>query len=235
MSEAQEPFASDLINAQGVPRFGVIDQPVGRVNYLDFDLRNAMDKPRNQLSKHLGFNQFQFVGLTGPDFIGGVAIVNLKLVGNAFAYVYDFNTKRLEEFSYLMPGALGVNIPTTPDEGDSHFRRGRTRFSIDAHAAVRSRDVRVQVPGQLEVLSQMRESAGFKRRRVCARAGYTGWVYARKAAGLAVSGHISSPRRRFELDARCRASYGWSCGFMRRETAWNWSSLSLCLPDGRSL
>jgi len=235
MSEAQEPFASDLINAQGVPRFGVIDQPVGRVNYLDFDLRNAMDKPRNQLSKHLGFNQFQFVGLTGPDFIGGVAIVNLKLVGNAFAYVYDFNTKRLEEFSYLVPGALGVNIPTTPDEGDSHLRRGRTRFSIDAHAAVRSRDVRVQVPGRLEVLSQMRESPGFKPLRVCARAGYNGWVYTQKAAGLAVSGHISSPRRRFELDARCRASYDWSCGFMRRETAWNWSSLSLCLPDGRSL
>src|SRR5690606_20509638 len=95
MSEAQEPFASDLINAQGVPRFGVIDQPVGRVNYLDFDLRNVMDKPRNQLRKHLGFNQFQFVGLTGPDFIGGVAIWNLTLVGTALAFGSPFPAQRM--------------------------------------------------------------------------------------------------------------------------------------------
>lgn len=229
------PYESDLVNAQGVPRFGVIDQPVGRVNYLDYDLRSPMDRPRGRLARYLGFNQFQFIGLCGPEFIAGVAVVDLRLVGNAFAYVFDFKTRKLEEFSCLAPLALGTSIPATPDDGESRCRRGKADVRIQANAAVRSRDVQVKVPGRLEVFSQMREPKGYKPLRVCARAGYTGWVFTQKAAGLPVSGQLVTPTARFELDEQCRASYDWSCGFMRRETAWNWTSLSVRLPDGRSL
>src|SRR5690606_40025896 len=54
-------------------------------------------------------------------------------------------------------------------------------------------------------------------------------------ARLAVTGRVGRPVLRSKLDARCRASYDWSCGFLRRDPSWNWSSLSLCLRDDRSL
>lgn len=231
----QEPILTDLINARGEPHFGLITSPVGRINYMDYDLRSAMDQPRSRLSRFLGFNQFQFVALSGADFIAGAAIVDLRLVGNGFAYLFDFKTRTLEEFSCLTPAALGTFLPTTPDDGVSYCRWRGARLEIEAHSAKRGRDVRVNVGRRLEIAGQMREPSRFQPLRLCSRAGYNGWVYTQKAAGLPVTGELHSPAGSVVLDEQCRASYDWSCGFMRRETAWNWASISACLPDGRSL
>lgn len=233
--DKQEPILTDLINARGEPAFGVMTSPVGRVNYMDYDLRSPMDRPRSRLSRFLGFNQFQFASLCGPDFIAGVAVVDLRLVGNGFAYVFDFKTRELKEFSCLTPAALGTFLPVTPDDGVSYCRWRGARLEVDAHSVQRGRDVRVKVTRCLEVAGQMREPSRFQPLRVCSRAGYNGWVYTQKAAGLPVTGEILTPGHRYVLDENCRAGYDWSCGFMRRETAWNWASISACLPDGRSL
>ena len=40
-----------LIDAKGRFTPGVLDQPVETINYLDYDLRTVMDKPRSQLAR----------------------------------------------------------------------------------------------------------------------------------------------------------------------------------------
>src|SRR5690554_3633285 len=180
--------------------------PVGRVNYMDYDLRSPMDRPRSRLSRFLGFNQFQFASLCGPDFIAGVAVVDLRLVGNGFAYVFDFKTRELKEFSCLTPAALGTFLPVTPDDGVSYCRWRGARLEVDAHSVQRGRDVRVKVTRCLEVAGQMREPSRFQPLRVCSRAGYNGWVYTQKAAGLPVTGEILTPGHRYVLDENCRAA-----------------------------
>ena len=39
----------------------------------------------------------------------------------------------------------------------------------------------------------------------------------------------------WQCDSLSRAAVDWSCGFMRRETAWNWASLAGVLADGRAV
>ena len=69
-----------LINSQGQVHLGVLPTSPVDINHLDFDLRNNMDKAITGFRKKMRFNQFQFIGLSGDDFILGVAIVNLKWV-----------------------------------------------------------------------------------------------------------------------------------------------------------
>jgi hypothetical protein len=81
-----------LINKKGQASFGIFPGGVDDINYMDFDLRNSMDKRRGNLAKRIKFNQFQFVGFTSRKLIVGIAIVDLKIASNCFVYVYHPET-----------------------------------------------------------------------------------------------------------------------------------------------
>jgi hypothetical protein len=71
--------------------------------------------------------------------------------------------------------------------------------------------------------------------RLCTRAGATGWVYARKTAGLGMRGTLRWDDRRYDLaEIGIHGHHDWSAGFMRRETFWNWGCLAGRTADGRS-
>ena len=55
-----------LINGKGQVIPGLLDEPVEEINYLDYDLRTVMDRPRSKLARRWRFNQFQFVSAMGP-------------------------------------------------------------------------------------------------------------------------------------------------------------------------
>ena len=46
-----------------------MEHPVDTINYLDYDLRTVMDKPRTRLARHWRFNQFQFVSAMAPGWV----------------------------------------------------------------------------------------------------------------------------------------------------------------------
>lgn len=112
-----------LIDAQGRIRPGVLSQPVDEINYLDYDLRSVMDRPRGRLVRRWRFNQFQFVSAMAPGWVFGLAVVDLKLVGNAFFYLYDFETGELQQQSLLRPLALGTYLEPRPERGWRVFTR----------------------------------------------------------------------------------------------------------------
>ena len=90
-----------LIDAKGHISPGVLHQPVDEINYLDYDLRTVMDRPRSKLARRWRFNQFQFVSVSGPGWVFGLAMVDLKLLGNGFFSLFD------ERFDVLESGDLG--------------------------------------------------------------------------------------------------------------------------------
>lgn len=92
-----------LIDDKGRFTPGVIDHPVEEINYLDYDLRSVMDRPRSRLARRWRFNQFQFVSAMAPGWVFGMALVDLKLVANGFFYLYDFETGTKYERSFLQP------------------------------------------------------------------------------------------------------------------------------------
>ena len=221
-----------LILGNGLPQYGLFDHPVDDINVEDFDYRTTMDKPANRLAKHFHFNQFQFIGVLTDELIVGCAIADLKYLSNAFVYLYDRQTGQFEDVSLLQPLGWNTRLSTRPNLGKSYFHRGRDRFDIEAHGAQRLLKVALRRGIKLDL--QLAEPDPLQPLRICTRTGYNGWAYTQKATALPVAGAIDWQGRHYPIDAQSSsANYDWSCGYMRRETAWNWGSLSGFLADGR--
>lgn len=225
-----------LINTNGQPSFGVFPGSVGEINHLDYDLRNAMDKRLSRLAKRFKYNQFQFIGLTSPELIVGIAIVDLKIASNCFVYAYRPATDKFEEFSFIQPLSRKTQMSPKPNDGSASFVKGDNKVSITATHTPRLRSVSVELASGFKVDAIIDESAKYEPLAVCTRAGYSGWVFTQKSTALICNGSVQWGDEVFDLDEiEALASVDWSAGYMRRETFWNWASLSCKLHDGRRL
>ncbi|MFT6189211.1 MAG: hypothetical protein ACJARQ_001018 [Oleispira sp.] len=226
----------ELINKDGQASFGIFPDGVDTINYMDFDLRNAMDKRRSTLAKRFKFNQFQFIGFTCDKLIVGLAIVDLKIASNCFIYIYDPESKEYAEHSFINPLAFNTQIDTQPNSGNSFFRKGNNKVSIEATAKPRLRSVNVDLESGIKISAVIDESGSFEPLALCVRAGYEGFHFTQKSTALICNGLVEWGDKKIVLEEiGALASVDWSAGYMRRETAWNWGSLSCNLPDGRRL
>ncbi len=225
-----------LIQQNNQPLYGDIQHPISEVNYQDYDLRTPMDKPIKGIRKYAAFNQFQFVGLMSENLIAGIAIVNLKWVSNVFIYVYDLKTHKLVERSFLQPLAASTSIGLNPDTGKSSFSQWGNRVDITTNGDGSERYLYVKLGKEILINATLLNPPAYRPLRVCSKAGYNGWVFTQKSAGLAVEGNISWEGKQYTLlKEEASASVDWSCGFMRRETAWNWACFSGLMKDGRRI
>lgn len=169
-----------LIDRHGQPAFGLFNDGVQHINYLDYDLRSPMDRRLSQWAKRFKFNQFQFVGLLCPRLIVGIAIVDLKIASNAFVYLYDPETGDFDEFSFIQPLARHTHIDPRPNDGEAVFRCNKASFSMRATRVPGVRRVQVELPGKLSIDTTIDESTAYQPLSVCTRAGYQGWVFTQK-------------------------------------------------------
>ncbi|ARU55276.1 multipass membrane protein [Oleiphilus messinensis] len=226
---------SNKLVVNGEPSFGRFSQPVGEINYLDYSYHSVMDKPLSNWRKRLKFNQFQFVGMMNPELVCGVAIVDLKYVSNAFVYLYDFKRKKLTECSFLSPLALGTSMPLTPDAGAASYQKSGCQFAMIADVESGQRQIAVQAD-QIKIQAILYPGRGYQPLRVCSRAGYNGWSYTQKAAGMPVEGEIRLGDDVYRLSPDTAfGSSDWSAGYMRRETSWNWACLSGLTETGEKV
>ena len=227
---------SKLINHQGQAEFGVFPDGVERINYLDFDLRNVMGKPKGRLAKKLKFNQFQFISFTSEQLMVGLAIVDLKIASNCFIYLYEPKSQRFEEFTFTNIFANKTKIEPSPISGNAYFEKGVNSIEISTSACSQKRTVRVSLKSGLKIHAEINKSAHYQPLSVCTRAGFTGFHFTQKSAALWCSGYVEWQGNRFSLEEiNAQASVDWSAGYLRRETCWNWASLACVLTDGRRL
>jgi hypothetical protein len=214
-----------LINSQGRIDWGIYEEPVQSVNYLDFNLQTPMGLTIPRPLKRILANQFHFVGIMGPEIICGLAVVDLKFLANGFFYLYDRQARRMYEAKAL--AVSGVSIRPTPEQPQSTFSWGNLKISIDSS--------HVSAKGKKISLDLDLDTKGTKPLRICTRAGYRGWVYTQKTSPVGVHGSATIGERRIDLSSpSSRALMDWTCGYMRRKTCWNWAASSTTLPDGRS-
>ncbi len=225
-----------LVDAAGNVRLGIFTEAIHEINHRDFRLTDAFDRPVGRLRRHFAFNQFQFLGILSAALVCGCAIADIGYAGTAFAYCYEPATHRLSEHSFARPFGIGVRCTQTPEDGAAWFRAGSTDITMTGCS--RSGERRLQVR-----LADLSVDAVFAERDptiqpmlICTRAGATGWVFARKTAGVRVTGSVRWGRTTYDLEAiGARGHHDWSAGYMRRETFWNWGCLAGALPDGRSI
>ncbi|HNY64176.1 MAG TPA: DUF2804 domain-containing protein [Deltaproteobacteria bacterium] len=217
-----------LVNGKGRVSWGIYSEPVAKVNYEDYHLETPMGILYPPLLKKLLANQFHFIGIVGPELLAGIGVVDLKLLSNGFFYLFDRQTGELTETKKLAVLPSAVSIGTSPEKPRSSFKADPLSIEIRRESlnAVGS-DLSLQVSF---------DQGGVSPLRICTRAGYRGWVYTQKTSPIRLKGSVTVRGRQHDLSSPAYwALSDWTCGYMRRQTCWNWASTAFSLADGRSL
>lgn len=226
-------MSENLLITDGTPRFGILDVPLDRVNVEDFVYRAPMGGRYGPLRRWFGYNRFQYFGIVSDEILCGCALADTRILGVAFVYLYDTRCKKLTTFSFKSPFTLGMDMCNTPRVGQSRFRKS----ICQEYRADGSKSLIVDLGEKLSIQAQFSEAEPpFETLEICTRAGYQGWVYARKVAGVQVTGTVRADGQSWDLgQIDAFGHHDFSAGYMRHETWWNWACLSGRLPDGRRL
>ncbi|MDM8543575.1 DUF2804 domain-containing protein [Desulfococcaceae bacterium HSG9] len=217
-----------LIQTNGLIRYGHYSNPVDLINYEDFDLKTSSGISVHKLVKKLLFKQFIFVGITGPELIAGLAVVDLKYITNGFFYVYNRRTGKLWETKHLGPGSADVYIRPLPEKIDSRYQSRKLSICL--------KNDKISARGDGVTLNATLNLNKPRPLRLCTRTGYRGWSYTQKTAPIEISGEIRFKNTRISVSSPdCLALIDWTAGYMRRNTFWNWAAAASSLPDNRTL
>lgn len=218
----------ELISADGQIAFGHFATPVTSLALKHFHYRNCMDKPASAWGRYFHFKQFQFISLCHPDWQIGIAIADIRYAASAFCYFYDRHTQQLDECSTLKLFSHGVQMSQSPVAGEAKIG-GKQQISITPQGY----NWLLALSGDLlEGRVTLDGGARAQPLALCTPTGYNGWTYTQKHNALALSGHLRYRNKTLDL-SQALAGYDFSAGYMRRETAWRWGSISATLPQGR--
>jgi hypothetical protein len=220
--------------ANGRPRFGQFSGSLRNINHGDFRLHTPFGKRAGRLANWLGFKQFQYFGGMSEKLIFGCALAHLRHTGIAFVYVHNLETGELFSRSIRSPLGIGMTLADNPVSGESRFKWGSADIRMGYQAAPRQKSLEVKIGDDFHLRAVMPED-GFEPMSICTRTAYSGWVYANKTAGLAVQGELHYQGQSIDLGAfGAMGHHDFSCGYMRRETYWNWACLS-GMADGHRI
>jgi hypothetical protein len=229
-----KPLPIGPLISTGQPRLGQFADTLADLNVADFRYLNPFGTPYGRLARHMHYKRFQYFGGMSQRLVFGCALADIRYIGAGFVYVYDFETNELFARSLRTPLGLGLQLSASPLAGESRMRLGKASLRMGYEDAPRRKTLQVDLGADLQIDAAMAEP-DFEPMSICTRAAYQGWVYANKTAGLRLSGELRWRGQRFDLEAlQACGHHDFSCGYMRRETYWNWACFS-GMSEGRRL
>ena len=202
------------------PKYGIFKEEIENINYKDYLLLSPLGSKLNLIKKYFAYNQFQYLGGVSEDLIFGVAIADLKLISNAFYYVYLPKQKKILSNSIKSPFSIGTEFTNQPEKGEVKFNFLGTKVKMIQETNLKKLELKNKnINMQIQFIEK-----GIDIIRICTKAGANGWVYVRKNAGTKVIGKIESEFGSFNLDQLNLFGHNdFSMGYMRKETFWNWT------------
>ena len=95
---------TELIQANDQPAFGLFDGSVAHFNLQNFVYHNLMDKKANALARYFHYKQFQFICITGPDWLLAVAIADIRYANSAYFHAWrSLNNIQADQLITSMP------------------------------------------------------------------------------------------------------------------------------------
>lgn len=225
--------ANTPLIVDGKPRFGHFADSLRQLNREDFTLRNAFGEPRNRFAQWVGNKDFQYIGGMSDTLIFGCALANLRYMAIAFVYVYNIRTRQLWSRSWRSPLGVGYSPADNPLDGESHFHLPGL---VDIHAVYRPdpREKVLTVRCKGLRLEARFDEQGSQPMSICTRTGYSGFTYTNKVTGRPMHGFLELEGQRYDLEEiGAYGSLDFSCGYMRRETWWNWGCFSGEVKSGK--
>jgi hypothetical protein len=214
----------NLINDSGVPSWGRLSSLPNRINWEQYDARNAMGEPRKAWSRRFLFKHFDFYGALGEGFTFGCGLVRLGVLNSTFAYLHS--TSGLHRVQFDMPLDLGFQSDYKPLGQTTWvhpFKKNHSLLSI-RHEQFRELEFQFgkSFQGNLRIDCDRSETLALN-----TPIANTGFAYAQKSSGGSVSGEIFLNGNKYTIQPQKDGCYhDWTAGFLRRETFWNWACAS---------
>lgn len=219
---------TQLIQNNGTPAFGLFDASVPDFNLQDFVYQNLMDNKAGALARYFHYKQFQFICVTGPDWLLAVAIADIRYANSGFAYLYQFDSNETVSKGLLLPGALGCRMSDSPSKGEAQQQFGAYKVAIKTNATHWQLNIDTKELKACLTIAKANQMP----LALCAPTGYNGWTYTEKSNALAVSGTVELQGKTLDLTLAL-AGYDFSAGFMRRQTSWRWASIN-AMVEGKA-
>ncbi len=179
-----------------------------------------------------------YIGLSSPEYLLGLAVVNVGYLGTGWLYLYEMKSGKLLEWSAKSPFAKGVKAERDPKTGLFSFVRGSRRIEIQSDTPSSYRKVNLdlsgaagKIKGNIAVSDDGQNALGFLGEPSEGRFNLT-----YKSAGLPAEAKLELDGKEIVFKkASTRAHVDWTWGCPPRKTFWNWSAASGVMADGRSL
>lgn len=211
---------------EGAPRLGRFADTLGPINAADFVYLDPFGRPYGRVAKRMHYKRFQYFGGMSDRLVFGCALADLRYIAAAFVYVYDFASGKLFSRSIRLPLGLGLRLGDNPLGGVSELRLPGVLLRMDYSDSPRRKRLQVRLGNTLRIDATMPET-NFEPMSLCTRTAYQGWVYANKTAGLRLEGQLHLEGKDYDLrQLDACGHHDFSCGYMRRETFWNWACFS---------
>lgn len=224
---------SPLLNADGeLIQVGWSRQPL-----LDCNLEDARFYRFRPLQR-FRIKRWDYYGVTTPTHFYSFTLADLGYAGQVFAYVVDFEAKRVVEDTLTIALGRGITLARNSTEGDSVYvgRKAHLLFEVTPVG----RRVRAEWPGfagkglAAELLFHLPPE--HESMSIVIPIGRKRFYYNRKVNCMPVEGWVELAGQRAPVEPdSCLGNLDWGRGVWEYRSFWVWASASGFLPDGRRL
>jgi hypothetical protein len=223
-----------LLDAEGRLRYrGYAKFPV-----LEYNPENVRLYPLRFLNR-LRLKEWDYYGVTTPDFYFSATVANLGYAGMAFIYFIDFNEKVMTDQTVLTPFGRGCDLPRTSEKGDIRFQHKLADISFER--LPEERVIKVDWPGfgdgaGLSAEFRAGQPSDMESIVVATPIGEKRFYYNQKINCMPAEGKIVFGGREYALSPdSALATLDWGRGVWEYRSFWNWASASGFLPGGSTV
>ncbi len=225
MSWRAEAPPAQLIGADGQAQLGWWTQEPAAYALERLRLQRPMGGQWPKWTRFLRYKHWHFVSLVHEEFMLGLALVDLGYAHQVFVYVHEQGRTQADTWRGL-PWPRRMHLATAPQGLSCYHGAGRIELrQADDGLHLKFDWPRLQLRGQLLL-------SGCEPLVLSLPAGACSWTYTVKRAALSVQGELQWRGRTWST-ASMLASHDLSLGLMRRQTAWQWSSLATWIDGHR--
>jgi Domain of unknown function (DUF2804), C-terminal/Domain of unknown function (DUF2804), N-terminal len=225
----------NFVSEDGGCPFGVFEEPVGTINYLDYALRSPFRKLLPASEKSRQFVHFQFMGFTSDRFICGCSLTHTSQSTTVFFYLFDRKTGVTTKRGCRLGSDDTGDICLDPDNGSSILVGRGMDVRFNAHGENLEKQLLISLDGNPVLNMRFMDIApNFETLRLNTPTGANGWSYCQKVAGTAATGNVYFDGQKFDLEEiNAAAHHDFTAGFLRQETFWNWACITGRDDQGR--
>lgn len=216
-----------IIDTDSRVKYGSIDEPL-EWNIDQYKLKDIFEKEIKGVRRRWAYHQFNYIGILNPEFVCGIAVVDLGYAYNIFSFYYD--QKKGMQFHFDKKGVIRkgrLQFDRNPDSYILEYKDRSTELMVLKSHEKGALEVHCNFKSSLIINAVFDFSMQNTPLRVCNPASPTRWSFTEKC----------SPLKTSEIDLCLNGSpvpvsknktfaiYDWSGGYMDRNTNWFWSSL----------